>query len=430
MKNVVVVGSQWGDEGKGKIVDWLSSEADVVVRFQGGHNAGHTLVIDGITYKLRLLPSGIVRKNKISIIGNGVVIDPWALLEEIEEIKSKGVEISEKNLIISEAANLILPFHREMDEIREDTAGKAKIGTTRRGIGPAYEDKVGRRSIRVMDLISEKNLDQRLETVLMHHNAIRKGLGKDLFQKDKLKKDLLKIAPEILRYSQPVWKRINEFNQKRKKILFEGAQGILLDVDHGTYPFVTSSNTVASSAATGSGCGPNSINYVLGITKAYTTRVGEGPFPTELTDKIGEQLGLRGKEFGTVTSRKRRCGWFDGVLVRQTIKISGINGIALTKLDVLDELDEIKICIAYELNGKKIDYLPAAVDDQLKVKPVYKSFKGWKSSTKGIKDINDLPQKAKNYILDLEKFIETKISSISTSPERNDTILIEDPFKI
>ena len=430
MKNVVVVGSQWGDEGKGKIVDWLSSEADVVVRFQGGHNAGHTLVIDGITYKLRLLPSGIVRKNKISIIGNGVVVDPWALLEEIEEIKSKGVEISEKNLIISEAANLILPFHREMDEIREDTAGKAKIGTTRRGIGPAYEDKVGRRSIRVMDLISEKNLDQRLETVLMHHNAIRKGLGKDLFQKDKLKKDLLKIAPEILKYSQPVWKRINEFNQKRKKILFEGAQGILLDVDHGTYPFVTSSNTVASSAATGSGCGPNSINYVLGITKAYTTRVGEGPFPTELTDKIGEQLGLRGKEFGTVTSRKRRCGWFDGVLVRQTIKISGINGIALTKLDVLDELDEIKICIAYKLNGKKIDYLPAAVDDQLKVKPVYKSFKGWKSSTKGIKDINDLPQKAKNYILDLEKFIETKISSISTSPERNDTILIEDPFKI
>ena len=379
---------------------------------------------------MRLLPSGIVRKNKISIIGNGVVVDPWALLEEIEEIKSKDVEISEKNLIISEAANLILPFHREMDEIREDTAGKAKIGTTRRGIGPAYEDKVGRRSIRVMDLISEKNLDQRLETVLMHHNAIRKGLGKDLFQKDKLKKDLLKIAPEILRYSQPVWKKINEFSQQGKKILFEGAQGILLDVDHGTYPFVTSSNTVASSAATGSGCGPNSINYVLGITKAYTTRVGEGPFPTELTDKIGEQLGLRGKEFGTVTSRKRRCGWFDGVLVRQTIKISGIDGIALTKLDVLDELDEIKICIAYELNGKKIDYLPAAVDDQLKVKPVYKSFKGWKSSTKGIKDINDLPQNAKNYILDLERFIETKISSISTSPERNDTILIEDPFKI
>ena len=428
MKNVVVVGSQWGDEGKGKIVDWLSSEADVVIRFQGGHNAGHTLVIDGITYKLRLLPSGIVRKNKISIIGNGVVVDPWALLEEIKEIKSKGVEISEKNLILSEAANLILPFHREMDEIREDTAGKAKIGTTRRGIGPAYEDKVGRRSIRVMDLISEENLNHRLETVLMHHNAIRKGLGKEIFQKDQLKKELLEIAPEILKYSQPVWKKIDEFKQQKKKILFEGAQGILLDVDHGTYPFVTSSNTVASSAATGSGCGPNSINYVLGITKAYTTRVGEGPFPTELTDSIGEQLGQKGKEFGTVTSRKRRCGWFDGVLVRQTIKISGIDGIALTKLDVLDELDEIKICVAYQLDGKKIDYLPAAVDDQLKVTPIYKTFKGWKSSTKGIKNFNDLPTNAKNYVSELGKFIETKISSISTSPERNDTILIEDPF--
>ena len=428
MKNVVVVGSQWGDEGKGKIVDWLSSEADVVIRFQGGHNAGHTLVIDGITYKLRLLPSGIVRKNKISIIGNGVVVDPWALLEEIKEIKSKGIEISEKNLILSEAANLILPFHREMDEIREDTAGKAKIGTTRRGIGPAYEDKVGRRSIRVMDLISEENLNHRLETVLMHHNAIRKGLGKEIFQKDKLKKELLKIAPEILKYSQPVWKKIDEFKQEKKKILFEGAQGILLDVDHGTYPFVTSSNTVASSAATGSGCGPNSINYVLGITKAYTTRVGEGPFPTELTDSIGEQLGQKGKEFGTVTSRKRRCGWFDGVLVRQTIKISGIDGIALTKLDVLDELDEIKICVAYQLDGKKIDYLPAAVDDQLKVTPIYKTFKGWKSSTKGIKNFKDLPINARNYVLELGKFIEAKISSISISQERNETILIEDPF--
>ena len=428
MRNVVVVGSQWGDEGKGKIVDWLSSEADVVIRFQGGHNAGHTLVIDGVTYKLRLLPSGIVRKNKISIIGNGVVVDPWALLEEIKEIKSKGVEISEKNLILSEAANLILPFHREMDEIREDTAGKAKIGTTRRGIGPAYEDKVGRRSIRVMDLISEENLNHRLETVLMHHNAIRKGLGKEIFQKDQLKKELLEIAPEILKYSQPVWKKIDEFKQQKKKILFEGAQGILLDVDHGTYPFVTSSNTVAASAATGSGCGPNSINYVLGITKAYTTRVGEGPFPTELTDSIGEQLGQKGKEFGTVTSRKRRCGWFDGVLVRQTIKISGIDGIALTKLDVLDELDEIKICVAYQLDGKKIDYLPAAVDDQLKVTPIYKTFKGWRSSTKGIKNFKDLPVNAKNYVSELGKFIETKISSISTSPERNDTILIEDPF--
>ena len=429
MKNVVVVGSQWGDEGKGKIVDWLSSEADIVVRFQGGHNAGHTLVIDGITYKLRLLPSGIVRKDKISIIGNGVVVDPWALLDEIEEIKLKGVQVSPKNLIISESANLILPFHKEMDEIREDAAGKAKIGTTRRGIGPAYEDKVGRRSIRVMDLISEENLDHRLETVLMHHNAIRKGLGKEIYQKNKLKKDLLKIAPEILKYSKPVWKKIDEFKTKRKKILFEGAQGILLDVDHGTYPFVTSSNTVASSAATGSGCGPNSINYVLGITKAYTTRVGEGPFPTELKDKIGEELGTKGKEFGTVTSRKRRCGWFDGVLVRQTIKISGINGIALTKLDVLDDLDQVKMCVSYELDGNKIDYLPAAVDDQLRVKPIYKTFEGWKTSTKGIKNFNDLPENAKKYISELEKFIETKVSSISTSPERNDTILIEDPFK-
>ena len=430
MKNVAVVGSQWGDEGKGKIVDWLSSEADVVVRFQGGHNAGHTLVIDGVTYKLRLLPSGIVRKNKISIIGNGVVVDPWALLDEIKEIKSKGVEISEENLILSESANLILPFHKEMDEIREDAAGKAKIGTTRRGIGPAYEDKVGRRSIRVMDLISEKNLDHRLETVLMHHNAIRKGLGKELFEKNKLKKELLEIAPQILKFSKPVWKKIDEFKNEGKKILFEGAQGILLDVDHGTYPFVTSSNTVASSAATGSGCGPNTIGYVLGITKAYTTRVGEGPFPTELKNETGEHLGKVGKEFGTVTSRKRRCGWFDGVLVRQTIKVSGINGIALTKLDVLDDLEEIKMCVAYELDGKKVDYLPAAVDDQLKVKPIYKSFKGWKSSTKGIKNFEKLPENAKIYIKELEKFIETKVSSISTSPERNDTILIEDPFKI
>jgi adenylosuccinate synthase len=430
MKNVVVVGSQWGDEGKGKIVDWLSDQADVVIRFQGGHNAGHTLVIDGVTYKLRLLPSGIVRKNKISIIGNGVVVDPWALLEEIDEIKSKGVEVNEDNFIISESANLILPFHREMDEIREDAAGKGKIGTTRRGIGPAYEDKVGRRSIRVMDLRSETNLDHRLETALLHHNAIRKGLGKKIFEKNKLKKELLKIAPDILRFSQPVWLRIDEFKKQKKKILFEGAQGILLDVDHGTYPFVTSSNTVASSAATGTGCGPNSIHYVLGITKAYTTRVGEGPFPTELNDAIGETLGSRGKEFGTVTSRKRRCGWFDGVLVRQTIKISGIDGIALTKLDVLDELDEIKICVEYELDGKKIDYLPAAVEDQLKIKPVYKTFPGWKSSTQGIKNVDALPQNAKNYIYALEDFIGTKVSSISTSPEREDTILLENPFEV
>jgi|TARA_B110000211_G_scaffold151139_1_gene171860 adenylosuccinate synthase len=429
MKNVVVVGSQWGDEGKGKIVDWLSSEADIVVRFQGGHNAGHTLVIDGITYKLRLLPSGIVRKNKISIIGNGVVVDPWALLDEIKEIKSKGVVVDQNNLILAETANLILPFHQEMDVIREDAAGGKKIGTTRRGIGPAYEDKVGRRSIRVMDLISESNLDHRLETVLAHHNAIRKGLGKKTFEKNKLKKDLLEIAPEILKYSKPVWKKIDEFKLKKKKILFEGAQGILLDVDHGTYPFVTSSNTVASAAATGTGCGPNTINYVLGITKAYTTRVGEGPFPTELEDEIGELLGSRGKEFGTVTSRKRRCGWFDGVLVRQTIKISGIDGIALTKLDVLDELDEIKMCIKYEINGKEMDYLPAAVEDQIKVKPIYRTFPGWKTSTKGTRNMKDLPEKARVYIHAIEDFIGAKISSISTSPEREDTILLEDPFK-
>ena len=430
MKNIVVVGSQWGDEGKGKIVDWLSEQADVVVRFQGGHNAGHTLVIDGTTYKLRLLPSGIVRNNKISIIGNGVVVDPWALIEEIKEIQSKGVNIDVNNLIISESANLILPFHREMDEIREDEAGKGKIGTTRRGIGPAYEDKVGRRSIRVMDLRSEKNLDQRLESVLLHHNAIRKGLQKKIFKKDQLKKDLLKIAPEILKFSQPVWLKIDQFKRQKKKILFEGAQGILLDVDHGTYPFVTSSNTVASSAATGTGCGPNSINYVLGITKAYTTRVGEGPFPTELNDEVGELLGTRGKEFGTVTSRKRRCGWFDGVLVRQSIKISGIDGIALTKLDVLDELDEIKMCVQYKLNGNNIDYLPAAVEDQLKIKPIYKTFPGWKTSTKGIKNIDELPENAKNYLYSIEDFIRTKISSVSTSPERDDTILIENPFDI
>jgi len=429
MKNVVVVGSQWGDEGKGKIVDWLSSEADIVVRFQGGHNAGHTLVIDGVTYKLRLLPSGIVRKNKISIIGNGVVVDPWALLDEIKEIKSKGVKIDENNLILSESANLILPFHKEMDEIREDDAVAGKIGTTRRGIGPTYEDKAGRRAIRVMDLASERNLDKRLDIALAHHNAIRKGLGKNIFKKNQLKNDLIKIAPEILKFSKPVWKKIDEYKSKQKKILFEGAQGILLDVDHGTYPFVTSSNTVASSAPTGSGCGLNTINYVLGITKAYTTRVGEGPFPTELNDKIGKLLGVRGKEFGTVTSRKRRCGWFDAVLVRQSIKISGIDGIALTKLDVLDELDEIKMCVKYEIAGKEVDYLPTTAEDQFKVKPIYKMFPGWKTSTKGIRNLQDLPEKAKNYINGIEDFIGAKISSISTSPEREDTILLENPFR-
>ena len=430
MKNVAVIGSQWGDEGKGKIVDWLSSQADVVIRFQGGHNAGHTLVIDGKTYKLRLLPSGIVRKNKISIIGNGVVVDPWALVDEIEEIKNKGVDITEKNLFLSEAASLILPIHSELDSIREDNTKDAKIGTTRRGIGPAYEDKVGRRSIRVIDLLSEENLDQKLNTVLEHHNALRRGMGKKEYSKEKLKDELLNIAPKILKYSKPVWKKIDEFKKNNKKILFEGAQGILLDVDHGTYPYVTSSNTVASSAATGSGCGIETINYILGITKAYTTRVGEGPFPTELKDEIGSKLGDIGKEFGTVTSRKRRCGWFDGVLVKQTIKTSGINGIALTKLDVLDEFDEIKICIGYDLNGKKIDYLPASSEQQLKVKPIYKIFKGWNSSTRGIRQFEKLPKNAQNYIKFIEKFVEAKISTISTSPERNDTILIIDPFNI
>ena len=430
MKNVVIVGSQWGDEGKGKIVDWLSDQADVVIRFQGGHNAGHTLVINGVTYKLRLLPSGIVRKGKISIIGTGVVIDPWALLEEINEIKSKGINVNEENFFISESADLILPFHREIDEIREKVAGKDKIGTTLRGIGPAYEDKVGRRSIRLADLSSESILDKKLATALLHHNAIRKGLGKKKYSKDKLKKELLKIAPEILKYSQPVWLKIDEFKKKKKKILFEGAQGILLDVDHGTYPFVTSSNTVASNAATGSGCGPKAINYVLGITKAYTTRVGKGPFPTELKDNIGKLLGSRGKEFGTVTSRKRRCGWLDGVLVRQTVKISGIDGIALTKLDVLDKLDEIKMCVEYQLNGKKIQYLPASIDDQTKIKPIYKIFPGWKSSTNGIKNIEALPENAKKYIYAIEDFIGAKISCISTSPEREDTILLENPFNL
>ena len=430
MKNVVVVGSQWGDEGKGKIVDWLSSEADVVVRFQGGHNAGHTLVIDKKIFKLRLLPSGIVRDGKISILGNGVVIDPWALISEIEEIRKKGVKVTPENFMISDTASLILPFHQEMDEIREDAAGKSKIGTTRRGIGPCYEDKVGRRSIRVMDLGSESNLDARLENVLQHHNVIRKGLKKKIYKKEVLKKKLLDIAPQILKFAKPIWLELDKFKNSRKKILFEGAQGILLDVDHGTYPYVTSSNTVPSTAATGSGSGPDKIGYILGITKAYTTRVGSGPFPTELKNKIGETLGQRGKEFGTVTARKRRCGWFDGVLVRQTIKLAGINAIALTKLDVLDELDEIKVCVEYELNGKKINYLPTASQDQSKIKPIYKSFPGWKSSTKGIRNIKELPEKAKHYIYALEDFIGAKVSSISTSPERDDTILIENPFEV
>ena len=428
MANVVVVGSQWGDEGKGKIVDWLSVRADVVARFQGGHNAGHTLVINGEVYKLSLLPSGIVREGKLSVIGNGVVVDPWALLHEMKTLRDQGVTIGPDNLKIAENATLILPLHQELDAVRENANGGVKIGTIKRGIGPAYEDKIGRRSIRVMDLVSERNLEHRLETVLIHHNAIRKGLGKKIYEKNQLKKDLLKITPTILKFSQPVWKKISEYQKLNKKILFEGAQGILLDVDHGTYPYVTSSNTVAGTASVGTGCGPKTIDYVLGITKAYTTRVGEGPFPTELKDATGELIGQRGHEFGTVTNRKRRCGWFDGVLVKQSAIISGITGIALTKLDVLDTLDEIKFCVGYKLRGKEIDYFPSASEDQFAVEPIYKTYEGWKSETKGIRNYKELPEKAKIYIAAIEDFIGVKIASISTSPERDDTIFVEDPF--
>ena len=429
MTNVAVIGSQWGDEGKGKIVDWLSEKADVIIRFQGGHNAGHTLVIDNITYKLKLLPSGIVRKNKISIIGNGVVIDPWALLDEIKQVEKKGIKIDNKNLYIAENASLILPLHRELDGIREDSSKIAKIGTTRRGIGPAYEDKVGRRGIRLMDLANKKNLSKKIDTLLFHHNSIRKGLKKNKINKQKLIKDIMKISSKILKYSQPVWKKINEFKKKKKTILFEGAQGILLDVDHGTYPFVTSSNTVAGSAFVGTGCGPDTINYVLGIVKAYTTRVGEGPFPTELKNEIGNKIGKIGKEFGTVTNRKRRCGWFDAVLVKQSCVVSGVNGIALTKIDVLDNFKNINICVAYELNGKKIDYLPSSAQDQIKLKPVYKKFNGWLQNTSGIKKWKDLPLNAQKYIKFIKDFCDIEISSISTSPKREDTILLKNPFK-
>jgi len=429
MSNVAVIGSQWGDEGKGKIVDWLSEKADVIVRFQGGHNAGHTLVVNNITYKLKLLPSGIVRKNKISIIGNGVVIDPWSLLDEIKQIEKLGIKITNKNLYIAENATLILPLHKELDGIREDAKNTDKIGTTRRGIGPAYEDKVGRRAIRVMDLKNKKNLSKRIDMMLSHHNSIRKGLGKRKIDKKKLIKDLTKISPKILKYSKPVWKKIQEFKKKKKVILFEGAQGMLLDVDHGTYPFVTSSNTVAGAASAGTGCGPNTINYILGIVKAYTTRVGEGPFPTELKNEIGNRIGKKGKEFGTVTNRKRRCGWFDAVLVKQTCAISGVNGIALTKIDVLDELENLYICISYQLNGKKIDYFPSSLHDQIKAKPIYKHFDGWLKNTRGIKKWKDLPSNARQYINFIKKYCGVKISSISTSPKREDTILLENPFK-
>ena len=429
MPNVAVIGSQWGDEGKGKIVDWLSAKADVIVRFQGGHNAGHTLVVDKTTYKLKLLPSGIVRKNKISIIGNGVVIDPWALLDEIKQIEKLGIKITNKNLYIAENAILILPLHRELDAIREDAKNTDKIGTTRRGIGPAYEDKVGRRGIRVMDLASKDNLSKKIDMILFHHNSIRKGLKKKQINKKKLINDLSKISSKILKYSKPVWKKIDEFKKKNKTIVFEGAQGILLDIDHGTYPFVTSSNTVAGAASVGTGCGPDTINYILGIVKAYTTRVGEGPFPTELKNEIGNKIGKKGKEFGTVTNRKRRCGWFDAVLVKQSCVISGTKGIALTKIDVLDEFKNLYICVAYKLNGKKIDYLPADLQNQLKVKPIYKRFDGWLKNTKGIKKWKDLPKNAQKYINFIKDYCGVKISSISTSPKREDTILLDNPFK-
>jgi len=429
MPNVAVIGSQWGDEGKGKIVDWLSAKADVIVRFQGGHNAGHTLVVDKTTYKLKLLPSGIVRKNKISIIGNGVVIDPWALLDEIKQIEKLGIKITNKNLYIAENAILILPLHRELDAIREDAKNTDKIGTTRRGIGPAYEDKIGRRGIRVMDLASKDNLSKKIDMILFHHNSIRKGLKKKQINKKKLINDLSKISSKILKYSKPVWKKIDEFKKKNKTIVFEGAQGILLDIDHGTYPFVTSSNTVAGAASVGTGCGPDTINYILGIVKAYTTRVGEGPFPTELKNEIGNKIGKKGKEFGTVTNRKRRCGWFDAVLVKQSCVISGTKGIALTKIDVLDEFKNLYICVAYKLNGKKIDYLPADLQNQLKVKPIYKRFDGWLKNTKGIKKWKDLPKNAQKYINFIKDYCGVKISSISTSPKREDTILLDNPFK-
>jgi len=429
MSNVAVIGAQWGDEGKGKIVDWLSEKADVIVRFQGGHNAGHTLVVDNITYKLKLLPSGIIRKNKISIIGNGVVIDPWALLDEIKQIEKLGIKVTDKNLYIAENATLILPVHKQLDIIREDSKGAEKIGTTRRGIGPAYEDKVGRRGIRLMDLANEENLSKRIDMILFHHDSIRKGLQKSKTNKKKLISDLRKISPKILKYSKPVWKKIDEFRKKNNTILFEGAQGVLLDIDHGTYPFVTSSNTVAGAALAGTGCGPDAINYIIGIVKAYTTRVGQGPFPTELSNEIGKKIGKRGKEFGTVTNRKRRCGWLDAVLIRQSCIVSGINGIALTKIDVLDEFKDLYVCVAYKLNGKKIDYLPSAYQDQIEVKPIYKRLSGWLENTKGIKKWKDLPKNAQKYVTFIKDYCGVKISSISTSPKREDTILLESPFK-
>jgi len=428
--NVVVVGSQWGDEGKGKIVDWLSERADVVVRFQGGHNAGHTLVVAGTTYKLSLLPSGVVRKGKLAVIGNGVVVDPWALADEIARIEDLGVEISRDNLRIAENATLILPLHRELDALREAAAGDGKIGTTKRGIGPAYEDKVGRRAIRVMDLANLQSLKPKIERILAHHNPLRRGLGEPEISADQLCGELTAIAPKVLPYVDTVWSLLDAERRAGKRILFEGAQGALLDIDHGTYPFVTSSNTVAAQAATGSGVGPGALNYVLGITKAYTTRVGEGPFPTELHDDVGTLIGERGAEFGTVTGRARRCGWFDACLVRQTCKVGGINGIALTKLDVLDDLPngELKICVGYTLDGVELDYLPAAQGAQAGVEPIYETMEGWTESTRGARSWAELPAQCIKYVRRLEELIGVPVALLSTSPKREDTILVHDPF--
>ena len=429
MTNVVVVGAQWGDEGKGKIVDWLSERADVVVRFQGGHNAGHTLVIDGTTFKLSLLPSGVVRPDKLSVIGNGVVVDPWALVAEIEKLKKQGLSITRDNLRVAENATLILPLHRELDQLREEAAGTEKIGTTGRGIGPAYEDKVGRRAIRVQDLASPETLGPKIDRVLAHHNALRRGLGQPEVAKEKLIADLTGIAPQVLPYMDVSWELLDVARRQGKRILFEGAQGALLDVDHGTYPYVTSSNTVAAQAATGSGIGPRYAGYVLGIAKAYTTRVGAGPFPTELMDAIGEKIGERGHEFGTVTGRKRRCGWFDSVLVRQVAKVSGIDGIALTKLDVLDGFETIRICVGYTLDGERLNRLPASANAQARIVPVYEDFEGWSESTQGARRWADLPAQAVKYVRRVEELIECPVTLLSTSPERADTILMKDPFE-
>lgn len=428
MANVVVVGAQWGDEGKGKIVDWLSERADVIARFQGGHNAGHTLVIGGQVFKLSLLPSGIVRKNKLAVIGNGVVLDPWALFSEIDKLSGQGVEISTANLVIAENTPLILPLHQDLDRLREEAAGKAKIGTTGRGIGPAYEDKVGRRSIRVADLGDEQTLDDRLDRLLAHHDPLRQGLGADPIDRADLRAQLLEIAPKLLPYAQPVWKVMADARKSGKRILFEGAQGSLLDIDFGTYPYVTSSTTMSGAAASGTGMGPGAIGYVLGIVKAYTTRVGSGPFPTELEDGIGQRLGERGREFGTVTGRKRRCGWFDAALVRQTCAISGVHGIALTKLDVLDGFETLKICTGYTVDGVHYDHLPTAAALQARAVPVYEEIEGWSESTEGARSWADLPAAAVKYVRRIEELIQCPVALLSTSPERDDTILVHDPF--